>query len=223
MLASLLTATAEGQADPEPCSGGGFNPTPTAVEVDAVPIVVESTTDDYFVLYVKHDVDGAEVELPVLVKLGESGTTTLAENVEALPKERYRVEKYLIADPADVDGDCVDDITELNDLGAMNPVNPAADVPLNDGAVALPDRATFETYAYADSDERLFLKYLLFDEDTDRPRVYFQNSNLYNSHGEFRDAIGLSQAVQGLGTPGIPRKNSRRSPYICAGRSERNP
>ena len=91
MLASLLTATAEGQADPEPCSGGGFNPTPTAVEVDAVPIVVESTTDDYFVLYVKHDVDGAEVELPVLVKLGESATTTLAENVEALPKERYRV------------------------------------------------------------------------------------------------------------------------------------
>ena len=121
VLAALLTATAGGQADPEPCSGGGFNPTPTAVEVDAVPIVVESTTDDYFVLYVKHDVDGAEVELPVLVKLGESGTMTLAENVEALPKERYRVEKYLIADPADVDGDCVDDITELNDLGNHEP------------------------------------------------------------------------------------------------------
>ena len=200
MLASLLTATAEGQADPEPCSGGGFNPTPTAVEVDAVPIVVESTTDDYFVLYVKHDVDGAEVELPVLVKLGESATTTLAENVEALPKERYRVEKYLIADPADVDGDCVDDITELNDLGAMNPVNPAADVPLNDGAVALPDRATFETYAYADSDERLFLKYLVFDVDTDRPRVYFQNSNLYNSHGDFTGAIGLTQVARFRGS-----------------------
>ncbi len=200
MLASLLTATAEGQADPEPCSGGGFNPTPTAVEVDAVPIVVESTTDDYFVLYVKHDVDGAEVELPVLVKLGESATTALAENVEALPKERYRVEKYLIADPADVDGDCVDDITELNDLGAMSPVNPAADVPLNDGAVALPDRATFETYAYADSDERLFLKYLVFDVDTDRPRVYFQNSNLYNSHGDFTGAIGLTQVARFRGS-----------------------
>ena len=66
-------------------------------------------------LYVSHDVDGTEVDLPVLVKRGEAGTTTLAENVEALPVERYSVEKYLIADPADVDGDCVDDITELDD------------------------------------------------------------------------------------------------------------
>ena len=79
----------------------------------AVPTVVASTTADYFVLYVKHDVDGTEVELPVLVKLGGAGTTTLAGDVAALPKERYRVEKYLVADPADVDGDCIDDITEL--------------------------------------------------------------------------------------------------------------
>ena len=53
---------------------------------------------------VRYDVDGTEVELPVSVTLGEAGTTTLAENVEALPKERYRVEKYQVADPADVDG-----------------------------------------------------------------------------------------------------------------------
>ena len=64
------------------------DPTPVAVAVTAVPIVVTSTTADYFVLYVKHDVDGTEVEIPVLVKLGEAGTTTLAENVEALPVER---------------------------------------------------------------------------------------------------------------------------------------
>ena len=36
----------------EACSGGGYNPTPTAVEVEAVPIVVESTAEEYFVLYV---------------------------------------------------------------------------------------------------------------------------------------------------------------------------
>ena len=69
-----------------PCEGGGFDPTPMEVSVTAVPIVVASTTDDYFVLYVKHDVDGTEVELPVLVKLGETGTTTLAENVRRYPK-----------------------------------------------------------------------------------------------------------------------------------------
>ena len=124
-LATLLVIMpAQGNAQ-EPCPGGGYNPTPMAVAVTAVPIVVESTTDEYFVLYVTFDVDGTEVELPVLVKLGAAGTTTLAENVEALPAERYRVEKYLIADPADVDGDCVDDITELGDPVGMNPVNPA--------------------------------------------------------------------------------------------------
>ena len=95
VLVSLFPATVEGQSDPEPCSGDGlYNPTPTAVEVTAVPIVVESTTADYFVLYVRHDVDGTEVKIPVLVKKGAAGTTTLTENVQALSKDRYRVEKY---------------------------------------------------------------------------------------------------------------------------------
>ncbi len=198
--AAFLVSGAALAQTPAACTATDPGPTPTAVDVDAVPIVVQSTAADYFVLYVRHDGDGAELELPVLVKKGAAGTTTLAENVEALPAERYRVEKYLIAAPADVDGDCVDDITELDDLGAVNPVNPAADVPLNDGAVALPDRATFETYAYADSDGKLFLKYLVFDVDTDRPRVYFQNINLYNSHGEFRDAIGLTHVARFRGS-----------------------
>ena len=170
------------------------NPTPTAIEVGAVPIVVESTTVDYFVLYVEHDLDGATVEIPVLVKRGAAGTTTLAENVEALPKERYRVEKYLIADPADVDGDCVDDITELDNLGSMNPVNPAAAIELSDGAVVLPDRETVETLSFEDSSGTLFLKFLLINMDTDRPLVYFQNTERVRPHIAILDAVGLTGA-----------------------------
>ena len=45
VLASLLTATARGQGDPEPCPGGGYNPV-VEVAVTAVSIVVASTTDD---------------------------------------------------------------------------------------------------------------------------------------------------------------------------------
>ncbi len=130
-----LTSAETDAVAPVPCPGASYNPTPTDVEVDSVPIVVASTTDDYFVLYVR----GTTVDLPVLVKRGEAGTTTLAENVKALTKERYRVEKYLIADPADVDGDCIDDITELDDLGTNNPVNAAGSLDLNDGAVGIPD------------------------------------------------------------------------------------
>ena len=166
-------------------------PTPTAVAVTVVPIVVTSTTDDYFVLYVSHDVDGTEVELPVLVKRGEAGTTTLAENMEALPAERYRVEKYLIADPADVDGDCIDDITELDDLGNMNPVNPAAAIELSDGAVAISDQETFETLTRLFGSQS-YLKFIVDGIATARPDLYFINAETHPDHGSFlTDVLGL--------------------------------
>ena len=164
-------------------------PTPVEVEVQAVPIEVESTTDDYFVLYVRHDLDGGTtLELPVAVVLGEEGTTTLAENVAALPAERYRVEKYLVADPADVDGDCIDDITELEDPLGMNPVNPAASIEVSDGAVAIPDRGTFETLAWGQT-----VKIILTDIHTDRPGFYFQNTRTHLGHNGFLDAVGIDR------------------------------
>ena len=197
VLVSLFPAMVEAQGDPEePCPGGGFNPTPVAVAVTAVPIVVASTTADYFVLYVRHTVDGSEVEFPVLVTLGKAGTTTLAENVAALPKERYRVEKYLIADPADVDGDCIDDLTELTNLGSQNPVNPAAGIALTDGAVAIPDEETFTalkrewSWLYGRQGWTHLVKFFLGDTDTDRPLVYFMNTSKHLGHQSFIDAVG---------------------------------
>ena len=191
VLVSLFPATVEGHGAPvEPCSGGGYDPVPTAVEVGAVPIVVESTTEEYFVLYVRHDLDtDTTVELPILVKRGEAGTTTLAENVAALPKERYRVEKYLIADPADVDGDCIDDISELADPVGMNPVNPAAAIELINGALAVPDRNTFRTLSL----RQRFLKFIIIDIDTDRPSIYFMNNTTYPLHITFLDTLGLKK------------------------------
>ena len=180
----------------DPCDGGGYNPTPVEVAVGAVPVEVTSTTDDYFVLYVKHDlVEGTrEVEIPVLVKKGEAGTTTLSESVEALPAERYRVEKYLIADPGDVDGDCIDDITELADPVGMNPVNPAPAIELSDGAVAVPDRETFETLAFNQD----IVKFVMIDWDTDAPGVYFMNTNTHGGHPSFLDAVGIDRYQLGL-------------------------
>ena len=182
----------------EPCSD---SPSPVGVEVEVVPIVVESTTADYFVLYVRHELDAdTAVGLPVLVTLGQAGTTSLAENVAALPEERYRVEKYLIADPADVDGDCIDDITELEALGRMNPVNPAASIDISDGAVAVPDRETFETLSRARSAGwagKSQLKFIVLGLDTDRPRVYFQNTKTHSAHKYFMDAFGLMSGQSG--------------------------
>ena len=175
------------------CSEGGDAPTPVEVEVTAVPIVVASTTDEYFVLYVRHDVDGATVEAPVLVKRGEAGTTTLAENVAALPAERYRVEKYLVADPADVDGDCIDDLTDLDSVG-MNPLNPAAAIALTEGALSIPDLETFETLSLYG-----FVKFIAVGIDTDQVGIYFANTETYEQHADFLDALDFEwyEAIDG--------------------------
>ena len=175
------------------CAEGGEAPTPVAVEVTAVPIVVASTTDEYFVLYVRHDVDGATVEVPVLVKRGEAGTTTLAENIEALPSERYRVEKYLVADPADVDGDCIDDLTELDTVD-MNPLNPAAAIALTEGTLSVPDLETFEAISFSD----YYLKFVLLGMHTDNPRLYFMNTRTTLIHEEFMEAIGIELGQEGM-------------------------
>ena len=181
-------------ANEDSCPGGGYDPTPTAVTVTVVPIVVTSTTDDYFVLYVRHKLTADNtVDVPVLVTLGEAGTTTLAENVAALPLERYRVEKYLVDDPADVDNDCIDDVTELGDPVGMNPVNPAAALELINGTVSLPDRETFEALSYKGEEVLIdthltdleFVKFWMLHVDTAHPVVYFMNTNMHRSHGSF--------------------------------------
>ena len=170
------------------CSGTDTGPTPTSIEVEAVPIVVESTNDKYYVLYVRHELDAdTTVEIPVSVTLGQAGTTTLSEQLSPLPPERYRVDEFLIAEPGDLDGDCVDDIAELGDPAEMNPQNPAPAVEFVDGVVAIPDRETFEALSYQGrrvvTDKHLrgleFVKFYLFRMDTDRPVVYFMNTETH--------------------------------------------
>ena len=168
-------------------------PTPTVVAVTSVPIVVASTTDVYFVLYVTHRMDGAEVLTPVVVTLGKAGTTTLGENVEALPYTRYRVEQYDVADPADIDGDCHDDLTELAVMGRLNPLNAAPAILGNDGAVAIPDGDIFEELSYTEpGTDYEYVKFALLDMDTDDPLLYFINSTTHLRHPIvlFLEAIG---------------------------------
>ena len=174
---------------PDLCSGSGFNSTPENVPVTATPIVVTSTSTDYFVLFVRPDLN-LDHEIPISVTLGEDGETTLTEQLSALPVAHYRVEKYSVDDPGDVDGDCTHDIDELADVGTMNPVNPARSIDLINGTTAIPDRATFEHLSYQGRqvviDDHLrdleFVKFYLYDMDTDRPAVYFMNTVTHRAH-----------------------------------------
>ena len=170
---------------------------PVAVDVSDVPIVVTSTTADYFVLYVRPDLD-ADFEIPVSVTLGQDGTTTLTEQLAPLPEAHYRVEKYRIANPGDVDGDCIDDLTELQDLGTRNPLNRTRVISMRDGAAAIPDHETFERLSYRGTnpvdhhlDDLQFVKFVLFMAE--HPVIYFQNTKTYKVHSWFLDGIRLDR------------------------------
>ena len=191
--ASAIAQGGTGTQTPGPCDAGWVAPTPTVIPVTSVPITVSSTEDDYFVLFIKHDRgSGTVANIPVSVTRGESGTTTLPDNLAPLGTDKYRVEKYLVSNPADIDGDCVDDITELNNFGRHNPTNPAKAVPAERGSVALKDRAAFNKLSYqgdgvADRWLRYvkFVKFNIANIDTEQPKLWFQNTDIYRSHWSF--------------------------------------
>ncbi len=169
-----------------------FAPTPLSVPVTSVPIVVPSTAGDYFVLYVSH----GERTLPVSVTRGREGATPLAWPVEGLPPGRYRVEKYPISEPGDVDGDCIDDLTD------PNPVNPAGEIAFTDGLTLLSSSAQWRAIAFdalrdgcsmceVPGSGTDWLKLSVDRRNPVRPGVYFINAPTHWGHPHFAFALGL--------------------------------
>ena len=162
----------------DPCPGGDYDPTPTEIAVSSVPIEVSSTTSDYFVLYA--NVGGNDI--PVQVKRGESGTTTLEENIKALPASDYRVEKYAVAAPADVDLDCLDDLADPSPLNHSHRL----ELDPEDGAMMIANQAHFEELANAG-----VVKFVLVELGSSTPEIYFQNTEKYLLHIPFAALLGI--------------------------------
>ena len=173
----------------------------------SVPITVNSTSDDYFVLYIQIDNvisvserPGTTGLLPISVTMGEDGTTTLTDNLAPLNADRYRVEKYPVAQPGDIDGDCVDDLTELADPATYNPINPATSIDRTNGAITIDSLETFQELSFNGepvfADLRAFrnlefIKFIILNAETDNPITYFINTNTTQSHSSFAYANGL--------------------------------
>ena len=179
---ALLLHTGPLLAHVEECSPPVSTPTAAEIAVSSVPIQVSSTTSDYFVLYA--NVDGREY--PVQVKRGESGTTTLEENIKALPASDYRVEKYAVADPADVDGDCLDDLADPSPLNHSHRL----ELDLEDGAMMIADRAHFEELA-----REGVVKFVLVEFFSSTPEIYFMNTNTHSGHVRFVDFLGIDEKI----------------------------
>ena len=188
---------------PQSCTGSTFNTSPEDVEVSAVPITVTSTTADYFVLLVRPDLD-KDLELPILVALGEAGTTTLTEQLSPLAAEHYRIEKYPVDDPGDVDGDCISDVEELAALGRLNPLNHAGEIAIEHGTVAIPDHGTFQQLSYLGGDVQFdphladleFVKFTLYHRKGDRPGVYFLNTQRHRHHHRLRRWVSFPESEE---------------------------
>jgi hypothetical protein len=172
-------------------------PASSVVPGGLTQISVESTTKDYFVLYVRPGGPGT-VELPVAVAKGQNGTTIVSDGRTQLAKDRYRVARMSVDKPGDADGDGVNDLVELADP-KMNPVNPGKPVNANDGGVVIQDRTEFERLSYQGDDVlrdgylagREYTKFWLVGTDAAHPSVYFMNTEIHRGHFSFGPLIGF--------------------------------
>ena len=161
-------------------------------------IEIASSVDYYYVLYSQPDLQN-DKEFAVSMTLGKAGTTILKESLAAIPKEQYRVVRYRINNPGDIDKDGINDMEEFRDPIRHGPLNPAKAISFNNGTVWIHDRATFQDLSYKGPDVLIdthlydleFVKFYLLDTHTDNPKVYFLNTVTHRAHFRFASAIGI--------------------------------
>lgn len=164
-----------------------------------VRLEVASSEDNYYILNVRHDSIG-DFDLATSMTLGEEGTTTIiTEPLESYPIEQYQVLEYLIATPADTDGDGIDDITEFSNLPLQSPLNHAESIDFTNGTVAIDNLITFKQLSVSDTivpwaeflTDQEFVKFVIVALDSDTPDLYFINTETHYRHSAFMDTLGI--------------------------------
>ncbi len=164
-----------------------------------VRLEINSTTNKYYILQAKHHPDSA-FTLTSSITLGAAGTTVLTESLKAYPPEHYQVLEYDTGIPSDYDNDGLNDMAELNAMPLQAPINAAVSVPAEHGLLCLNNLAAFHAVStnenntpwieYLDGME--FTKFIILDFDTDQPKIYFINSNVYDLHAHFATYLGVN-------------------------------
>ena len=106
----------------------------------------------------------------------------MEENIKALPASDYRVEKYAVADPADVDLDCLDDLADPSPLNHSHRL----ELDPEDGAMMIANSSHFEELANAG-----VVKFVLVELASLTPESYFQNTEKYLLHIPFAALLGI--------------------------------
>jgi len=159
---------------------------------------ITAQADKYYTLTVQHEPDNT-YESITSITMGVDGSLVITEPGAAYQLQNYSVFEHSIANPDDVDGDGIDDITEFNDMPTNAPLNFAESISFFDGTTSIPDAETFASMSVVANvpwapflNGQQFVKFGILDRDTDEPKIYFINSNTHFIHANFFDAIGAN-------------------------------
>ncbi|WP_346855729.1 PEP/pyruvate-binding domain-containing protein [uncultured Draconibacterium sp.] len=167
-------------------------------------IQVNSSSSNYYILHFRPKLNES-VEWAVSIKKGEDGTTTLSEGLKAYPKEHYRVSQHLISEPDDIDGDGLNDMVELADLGKLAPFNSSSAIDILNGTVCIPNREVFEELSYKGEyvsiDIHLkdleYVKFYILKTAPNKWQVYFMNTVTNRFHLRFAREVKLKNTRRG--------------------------
>ena len=172
-----------------------------------VQLEIDGESDKYYLLSANHEPDLSYNSITSMT-LGQSGTMVISEPLAAFPLQNYTITAHPINDPLDTDGDGIDDIEEFNNRPSISPLNYAEEIPFSDGIVSIIAAETFTELAVVNDDipwapflnGQQFVKFVIVEEDSDHPKVYFINSKTHYVHNEFLATIGLNVYVDDVTT-----------------------
>ena len=154
--------------------------------------MVTSTTDDYFVLYVNHDVDSTEVELPVLVKRVKQGRPPWPRTWRRCPPTAtgWRSTSSLTLLTSTATASMTS--PSWGDPVGMSPVNSAPPLSFSDGAVSMPDLETYVEMSQL-GDTEAHSKIVVLDPGSERPGLVFINAKTHETHQRLLDKMGIDR------------------------------
>jgi len=163
-------------------------------------IEIDGDADKYYIVRTTHGPDYT-YETTTSLTLGTDGPMVITEPLAAFAAEHYRVTAHDIANPADTDGDGVDDITEHNDMPTYGPFNYARVIPFIDGSASIPSREVYTELAEVSENipwapflnDQEFVKFAIVNQSSDEPEVYFINSKTHYIHADFLETINVDQ------------------------------
>ena len=191
LLLLLFSLTVAGQGKPVPF-------TYSVAGDGRIQLKIEGESDRYYLLHVRQDT-GGDFTLTTSLTPGRAGRMTITEPAAAYPSAHYRVISYPNAAPADTDGDGVDDLREFGQLPRRSPLNAAAPVDRRDGVTALDSFGTFRELSLTKDriawseflNGKGYVKFIITDFLTDRPKLYFFNSDRHYLHADFAGVAGI--------------------------------